>query len=106
MRQALGMNEALALTALESGDALSVADVVSRLASVEIGRSIDDGSVYLALHRMSQRGMVVGSKRAVLSADGRQREISFYAITPEGRRAVAQFIQEANAVSRLARGTA
>jgi DNA-binding PadR family transcriptional regulator len=106
MRHSLGMNEALALTALESGDALSVADVVGRLAGLEIGRAIDDGSVYLALHRMSQRGMVVGTKRGVLSADGRQREVSFYEITPEGRHAVAQFVREANAVSRLARGTA
>lgn len=99
------MNEALALTALESGDELSVADIAKRLSAVDVGRAIDDGSLYLALHRMSQRGMVSVAKRTVTSRDGKPREIGYYAITLEGKRAVSQFVREANAVARLARGT-
>jgi DNA-binding PadR family transcriptional regulator len=105
MRHSLGMNEALILTALEAGDELSVADVAKRLASVDVGRSIDDGSLYLALYRMSRRGMVSTVKRTVTSADKKQREIGHYAITAAGKRAVSQFVREAKAITQLARGT-
>jgi DNA-binding PadR family transcriptional regulator len=104
MRISLGMNEALILTVLEAGDAMSVADVAGRLSSLDIGRSIDDGSIYLALHRMSQRGMVTASKRFVTSGDGKQREINFYTMCAEGQHAVTQFLREATAATKLANG--
>ncbi len=100
------MNEALILSALESGEALSVADVAGRLSTIDMGRSIDDGSIYLALHRMSARGMVTSSRRVVTSADGKQREIGFYSITGAGRQAVSQFLREASAATRLTGGIA
>jgi DNA-binding PadR family transcriptional regulator len=100
------MNEALILTALEAGDVLSVAGVAARLEGADIGRSIDDGSIYLALHRMTQRGLVTSERRTVTSADGKQREIGFYSIGNDGRSAIAQFLREANAATRLSAGTA
>jgi DNA-binding PadR family transcriptional regulator len=101
MGRSIGANEALILTVLQSLDALSVADVALRLEKAELGRSIDDGSIYLALHRMSQRGLVSVVKRSVISADGRRREIGFYAITEAGQKAVSQFEADSRAVIRL-----
>jgi DNA-binding PadR family transcriptional regulator len=100
------MNEALILSALEAGEALSVAQVAGRLEATDMGRSIDDGSIYLALQRMGERGMVTSERRAVVSADGKQRVIGFYSITGAGRQAVQQFLREANAATRLAGATA
>jgi DNA-binding PadR family transcriptional regulator len=100
--RSIGANEALILTVLQSLDALSVADVALRLEKAEIlVRSIDDGSIYLALYRMSQRGLVSVVKRSVISADGRRREIGFYAITEAGQKAVSQFEADSRAVIRL-----
>jgi DNA-binding PadR family transcriptional regulator len=101
MGRSIGPNEALILTVLQSLDALSVADVALRLEEAELDRSIDDGSIYLALYRMSQRGLVSVVKRSVISADGRSREVGFYAITEAGQKAVSQFIAESRAVIRL-----
>ncbi len=94
------------LTVLQSLDALSVADVALRLEKADLGRSIDDGSIYLALHRMSQRGLVTVVKRSVVSADGRPRDVGFYEITEAGRKAVSQFVADSNAVIRLAESKA
>ena len=89
------------MTVLQSLEALSVADVALRLENAELGRSIDDGSIYLALHRMSQRGLVSVVKRSVVSADGRPREVGFYEITDAGQKAVSQFVADSTAVIRL-----
>jgi DNA-binding PadR family transcriptional regulator len=106
MGKVLGMNEALILSALHCGDAMSVADVAGRIAAEgDLGRLIDDGSIYLALHRMSQRGLVSASKRVVTSADGKQREINVYTICAEGRRAATQVRHEARIAARLSGAT-
>ncbi len=94
------MNEALILTTLEDGHACSVAEVATRLSSLDIGRSIDDGSIYLALKRMSERGFVSVTRSTVISADNRSRMIGFYAVTSQGRHAVNQFAREASFVNR------
>jgi len=95
------MNEALILTTLDDGHASSVADVARRLSTLDIGRSIDDGSIYLALKRMSERGFVSVTRSTVISADNRSRVIGFYAITPQGRQTVNQFAREASVITRL-----
>ena len=71
-------------------------------------RDIDDGSIYVALQRMAERGFVTIRKTRAPSADGRVREIGVYKITAEGARAVDVFAREAAAVTRLrlAPGTA
>jgi DNA-binding PadR family transcriptional regulator len=99
--RSIGGNEALILTVLLSLEALSVADVALCLEKAELGRSIDDGSIYLALHRMSQRGLVSVVKRSVISADGRPREIGFYAITEAGQKALSRYDADSSAVVRL-----
>lgn len=103
MRHSIGTNEALILTVLQCLKPSSVADVAARLRNAELGRRIDDGSIYLALHRMSQRGLVTVKKRPVVSADGRTREIGYYTITAAGQAAASNFVAESNAVVRLAR---
>jgi DNA-binding PadR family transcriptional regulator len=99
--RSIGANEALILTVLQPLDALSVADVALRLEKAELGRSIDDGSIYLALYRMSQRGFVSVVKRSVISADGRRRKIGFYAIMEAGQKAVSQSEADSRAVIRI-----
>jgi DNA-binding PadR family transcriptional regulator len=106
MKNSLGMNEALILSAMHAGKPMSVADVAAKLREEAIGRLIDDGSIYIALHRMSKRGFVSSSKHVVTSADGKQREIGYYAVCAEGRKAVAQLAHEAQIARRLAGGVA
>ena len=94
------MNEAIILSALEGQEASSVAQVARFLSALEIGRSIDDGSIYVALKRMCDRGFVSVKRSTVISADNRPREIGFYSITPQGHRAVSQFARESQVVSK------
>lgn len=101
MQHALGMNEAIILSALEGQDACSVADVARLLTTVDIGRAIDDGSIYIALRRMTERGFVTVRRGKVISADNRPREIGYYAVTPQGSQAVHQFARESRAVQTL-----
>jgi len=101
VRTSIGPNEALILSALCAGSEASVADLAARLESADIGRPVDDGSIYVALQRMTDRGYVASRKVKVVSADGRAREIGRYTITPEGETAVTQFAREAAAVRRL-----
>jgi DNA-binding PadR family transcriptional regulator len=101
MQHALGMNEAIILSALEGREECSVAEVAQLLATVDIGRSIDDGSIYIALRRMTERGFVSVRRGKVISADNRPREIGFYAVTPQGSQAVQQFARESSAVQTL-----
>jgi DNA-binding PadR family transcriptional regulator len=103
MKTSIGTNEALILTVLQCRESLSVADVAARLGNADLGRRIDDGSIYLALHRMSQRGLVTVLKRPVVSADGRTRQIGYYTIAAAGQTAASRFVAESNAVVRLAR---
>lgn len=101
MRTSLGPNEALILSALCANSEASVADLAARLEAANIGRPVDDGSIYVALQRMTDRGYVASRKVKVVSADGRTREIGRYTITAAGETAVTQFLREANAVRYL-----
>ncbi len=101
MDRPIGTNEALILTVLHPLTALSVADVAFRIESENVGRTVDDGSIYLALHRMSQRGLVSVAKRSVISADGRPRDVGYYMITDAGENAVSRYVAESRAVIRL-----
>lgn len=101
MRGVLGMNEALILASLGvTGDA-TVADIAARLERYDLGRPIDDGSIYVALQRMVQRGFVRMRKVRVISGDGRPREVGAYRITGDGSKAVQQFGREAQALTTL-----
>jgi len=101
MRNLLGTNEALILAALCSGSEATLAEIAERLDDDMIGRNIDDGSIYMALRRMAERGYVTIRKTNVVSADGRPRDIGIYKITKSGAHALAKFSHEAAAVSRL-----
>jgi DNA-binding PadR family transcriptional regulator len=101
VKNVIGPNEALILAALEGGDELSVAEVAERLGRVDVGRPIDDASIFVALQRMTERGFVSSSKRSVTSRDGRSRSVRCYVILAEGQRAVRQFQREAAGVNGL-----
>ncbi len=98
MRTTLGINEALILAALAHAPELTVAGVAER---VEGDRDINDGSIYVALQRMIERGFVTMRKVRAASTDGRVREIGSYAVTGEGMRTLDDFIRQANAVGRM-----
>jgi DNA-binding PadR family transcriptional regulator len=101
VKNSLGLNEAMILSALQRADELSVANIASRLSEVDIGRNIDDGCIYIALMRMGQRGFVVVSKRIVTSSDGKRRSVQFYQITAEGQNIIKQFHREAHGARQL-----
>ena len=103
VQKQLGMNEALILACLSAGDEATVAEVAQRLAGDSFGRTIDDGSIYMALTRMTSRGYVTARKIPVVSSDGRTRQIGTYMIASAGARALAQFTREAQAIPRLRR---
>jgi DNA-binding PadR family transcriptional regulator len=94
------MNEVLILASLVVGEA-TVAETSERLESHDFGRRVDDGSIYVALQRMAQRGYVRMRKKRIVSADGRPRNVGVYRISNAGRDAVQQFTREAGAVRRL-----
>ena len=100
MSGTLGLNEALILAALVVGDA-TVAETGERLERHDLGRRIDDGSIYVALQRMAERGYVRMRKKRIVSADGRPRDVGVYRISSAGNDAVQQFTREARAVQRL-----
>ena len=95
-------NEPLILSVLVVGDAMSVAEIASRISREKLRRPVTDAAIYLALHRMSKRGLVRASKGTVRSADGKQREVSFFSILAEGRRTEAQYRHEGDIAKRLA----
>lgn len=95
------MNEALILACLSGGQESTVAAVAAQLEADERGRKVDDGSIYMALQRMGQRGFVTTRKERVTSADGRPRDIGVYRITGAGSRSLDQFLAETEAVGRL-----
>jgi DNA-binding PadR family transcriptional regulator len=101
MKTTLGMNEALILACLSGGQESTVAAVAAQLEADERGRKIDDGSIYMALQRMGQRGFVTTRKERVTSADGRPRDIGVYRITGAGSRSIDQFLAETQSVARL-----
>jgi DNA-binding PadR family transcriptional regulator len=98
----IGLNEALIMTVLETTDAASIADVADRLRTLDHTRFVDDGGIYMALRRMTQRGLVSCEKRTVLSSDGRHRDVGFYTISPAGRDAVRSYLRQANTLVRFA----
>jgi transcriptional regulator len=60
---------------------------------------VEEGSLYPALHRMEQAGWV----RSEWGTTDKNREARFYALTPKGRR---QLAQEEHAWARLTLGVA
>ena len=98
MKTTLGINEALILASLAAADESSVADVAAQLERI---REVDDGSIYVALQRMAERGFVTRQKARARSADGRDRDIGVYSITGEGVRALDAFERESAAVPKL-----
>jgi DNA-binding PadR family transcriptional regulator len=94
MTPTLGLNEALILTTMSSGDELGIAEIVTRLEDLDSGREIREATVYVALQRMGQRKLVVARKERVISRDGRPREVGAYKISADGLRAVRQFARE------------
>jgi DNA-binding PadR family transcriptional regulator len=95
----VGLNEALILTALEGRSDMPIAEIAQAVEAA--GRFIDDGTVYMALRRMLERGFVTQERRTVISADKRPREIGFYAVTPAGKQAAAGFAADVAALGRL-----
>jgi len=55
-----------------------------------------EGTLYPALHRLEKAGLLVGRWQA--SPSGQQRR--YYYITPKGRRALAQMLEEWRSFSR------
>lgn len=94
------MNEAFVLAAL-FGNERTIAEIAEALEQSEIRRSVSDGSIYMALQRMLDRGFVTSKKVSVISVDGRSREVGRYAITASGQRAARAFFAEAEALVRL-----
>jgi DNA-binding PadR family transcriptional regulator len=97
----LGLNEALILSALAGNPGQSISDIARRLEKADLSRSIDDGSIYIALRRMGERGLVTQTRGKVTSADGRQREIGFYTISAAGASAVGEFQRDVSRLPRL-----
>ena len=102
MKTTLGINGALILAILTSKVEATVAEVAERLESI---RDIDDGSIYVALQRMSERGLVQQRKVRTRSADGRKRDIGVYTITAEGVAALDAFQRESAALPKLRFGS-
>jgi len=69
--------------------------------AVENHRDLDDGTIYVALQRMTQRGFVTSRKTRVVSADKRPRDIGVYTITAEGCCALNEWDRAAGGVRRL-----
>jgi DNA-binding PadR family transcriptional regulator len=53
------------------------------------GKTLNYGSLYNTLYRLSQRGFVKASESAPLSRKGGRRKI-LYALTPQGEKALAE----------------
>jgi DNA-binding PadR family transcriptional regulator len=80
-----GHLDALALAALEAGPAHGYA-VIERLRAVSGGAfDLPESTIYPALHRLEAAGWL--SSRWEVSAGARKRRV--YALTPEGRTALA-----------------
>jgi DNA-binding PadR family transcriptional regulator len=101
VKTTLGMNEALILACLSGCQDSTVAALAAQLEADDRGRKVDDGSIYMALQRMGQRGFVTMRKERVTSADGRPRDIGVYRITGAGSGALDQFLAETDSVGRL-----
>lgn len=82
----------LALAILSNGDALSIADIVHQTADDPKGRHVSEGAWYFTLEELRGRGFVVAVRRPVVSADGKERTINFYAITDAGRSLTQTFM--------------
>jgi len=100
MKDTVGLNEALILTALRNRPGTSIAEIAREVEAA--GRFIDDGTIYMALRRMIDRGFVTQERRTVISADKRPREIGFYTVTPVGDAAASRFAHDVAALGRLA----
>jgi len=94
----IGINEALILAALSAIENLAISDIAARLAPY---REVDDGTIYVALQRMIDRGFVTRKQSRAKSTDGRERDIAFYGITGAGSRVLAQFEAEASQVPKI-----
>lgn len=101
MASQMGINEALVLACLAADAPSTVAEVAARLEVDDLGRRIDDGSIYMALQRMAKRNYVVLGKTSVVSADGRPRIVGAYRITQEGERALQAFMRQTSTLARL-----
>lgn len=95
----IGANEALVLAALVRTGTIS--EVCNRLRDDTTGKPvIDDASVYLALKRLVDRGLV--SRRSVSrrAADGKIRELGEYTRNPGALEALNQYREETQRVIR------
>jgi DNA-binding PadR family transcriptional regulator len=98
VKHTVGQNEALILAGLRATDESTIAQIAER---VEPARTIGDGSIYIALQRMTARGLVTVRKVRATSPDGRERSIGLYAITGEGSRALQSWERDAERVRHL-----
>ena len=95
----IGANEALVLSALMRTGTIN--EVCERLRDGKTGKpAIDDASVYLALKRLVDRGLV--SRRSVSrrAADGKIRELGEYTRNPGALEALNEYREEAMRIMR------
>jgi len=99
------MNEALILRVISLASAAGDDPrgvTVSRIAELLLARThprtIDPGSIYIALRRMAERGYVSLTKVRTAARDGRIRDVAFYKMEPEGEAALQHSISHARAL--------
>ena len=88
MAQAIGINEALILTAL-SWRPGTITAITDTIAMAEPVRPVSRTAVYIALQRMAKRRFVNATTESVVSADRRSRTVGLYSIGAEGTSASA-----------------
>lgn len=95
----IGVKEALVLTALHGPSTIN--EVCDRLE----GEPIDDAAIYLALKRLTDRGLLTRRTVSRRAADGKMRDVGEYRPTPEAAEALQQWEREIVPVVRRLRVT-
>jgi predicted transcriptional regulator len=90
----IGTKEALVLTVLT--EPLTITEIAARLA----GEQIDDAAVYLALKRLTDRGLLLRRTITRRAADGKMRDVGEYRPTAEAAAALESWIHEVEPVTR------
>ncbi|MHB8140324.1 MAG: hypothetical protein ACYDHD_03560 [Vulcanimicrobiaceae bacterium] len=91
------MKEAFVLTALHGPSTIN--EVCDRLE----GEPIDDAGIYLALKRLTDRGLLVRCTVTRRAADGKMRDVGEYRPTPEAAEALQQWTREVSPILRRLR---
>lgn len=93
-RKRIGAKEALVLTALHGPSTIN--EVCDRLD----GEPIDDAGIYLALKRLTDRGLLLRRTVTRRTADGKMRDVGEYRPTPEAAEALQEWTREVSPIMR------